>query len=129
MRSSRQLSVTAISAASSLSCECAKVRTIPPANFRSSGDTARSSQTLTATPVRSSPERMSHAYSAWSARALPRDSTLITRIQLVEEIGHFQRGDSSIPSLVSMLPPGARHCLLHRITRQQSESQGDLGVE
>src|ERR1019366_7914972 len=99
-----------------------------PANFRSSGLTARSSQTMTATRVRSCPARMSHACNAWSARARPRVSTLICYIELTHEVRHLERSKCGIPSLVSVLSAATCHRLLHRIARQQSKPEWNFRI-
>src|SRR6476646_2102845 len=98
------------------------------ATFRSSGATARSFHTRSATRSRSRSPRMSHAYIACNARERARVSVLRRAIDLIEEIGHLERGERRVPALVSVLTASARFGLRHRVARQDAEGDRDVEV-
>src|SRR5690349_12862358 len=95
---------------------------------RSSGATARSSHTRSATRSRSRWPRMSHAYNAWSARERARVSVLRRAIDLVEEVGHLEGGERRVPALVAVLAAGAGLRLRQRVAREQPEPDRHVEV-
>src|SRR6476646_7060687 len=70
---------------------------------------------------------MSHAYSAWSARARALVSTF-ARTQPSEEIHHLERGERRIPPFVSVRATRALLGLLHRVGREQPEADRHIEV-
>src|SRR3954462_8882724 len=91
------------------------------ATFRSSGATARSFHTRSATRSSSRSPRMSHAYSACSARERARVSVLRRAIDLIEEIRHLEGSQGGVPALVAMLAAGARLGLRHGVAGEETE--------
>src|SRR6185312_7352022 len=129
MRLSRQFVVTALSDLSISSPRAISMRTRNPANCCSSCETTRSSHTCCATRSSAVPSRMSHAYSACSARERARDSTLIGWLDLIQDVGRLERRYSGIPALVSVYPSSASERLIHGVARQQPEADRDAGVD
>src|SRR5687768_11254325 len=127
-RSRRQLVVTSRRASSIAFPSAMIVRTMRPANARSSGAMARSSHTWLAMRSSGSPSRRSHAYSACSARARARVSALRRAIEAVEEIGHLQGGEGGVPPLVAVIATGACLRLFGRVSGEKPESDRHIIV-
>src|SRR3954468_9861410 len=127
-RSRRQFVVTSASRESSSSPLLTTSRTSSPAILRSSGATARSSQTWVATRSGFFPPRMSHAYSAWRARARARDSIRIVGIEPVAEIHHLERCQRGIVAFVAVRTARTVFRLLVGVAGQNAETDRRLGV-
>src|SRR6476646_7546012 len=125
MRSSRQLTVTSRSARSMSAPSAITARTRTAARLRSSGGTCRSSQICAATRSSCWPGLMSHAYSAWSARARARVSSF-ARTQPFEECHHLDRSERCIPPLVAVHAAGASIRLFERVRGEQAEADRDI---
>src|SRR5690242_21346251 len=70
---------------------------------------------------------MSHAYSAWSARARALVSSF-ARTQPFEERHHLARGERRIPALVPVRTTGARIRLFERIRREQAKTDRHIEI-
>src|SRR6478672_11714078 len=127
-RSRRQLVVTSARRVSSSSPPLTTSRTSRPASLRSSGATARSSQTWEATRSRFLPPRISHAYSACSARARARDSILIAGVQSVGEVHHLEGRHRGVVALVAVSAAGALFGLLVGVASEHPEADRRVGV-
>src|SRR6266513_640003 len=126
MRSRRQFVVRSASRESSSLPASETSRTSSPASRRSSGVTARSSQTCVATRSRFFPPRISHAYSACSARARARDSIRIVWFEAIQEVHHLERCDGRVPSLVAVGAAGPRFSLFVGVAGQHAEANGGV---
>ena len=126
-RSSRQFVVTAASSRS-ISSPC-----VDDLAHEQAGETAlvgRDGQVV--------PDRRGHAVQIGRRREGPtrtapaapapgaRVSTLVRHVQPIEEVDHLQRGERRVPTLVAVRAAGARLGLLHRVAREQPESNRRL---